>query len=38
VLPLVSVAIPAYEAERWVGQAVASALAQTHDDVEVVAA
>jgi glycosyltransferase involved in cell wall biosynthesis len=32
----VSVAIPAYEAEHWVGRAVASALAQTHDDLEVV--
>jgi glycosyltransferase involved in cell wall biosynthesis len=35
-MPTVSVAIPAYSAERWVSRAVGSALAQTHDDLEVV--
>ena len=34
--PLVSILIPAYNAERYVADAVESALAQTHPDVEVV--
>ena len=34
--PLVSILIPAYNAERHVGEAVESALAQTHPRVEVV--
>jgi glycosyltransferase involved in cell wall biosynthesis len=35
-VPLVSVAIPAYNAERWLGDALESALGQTLDDLEVV--
>ncbi len=34
--PLVSICIPAYNAERWIGEAVSSALAQTLEDTEVV--
>jgi glycosyltransferase involved in cell wall biosynthesis len=33
--PLVSICIPAYNAERWIGDAVASALGQTLEDSEV---
>ncbi|MFL5578382.1 MAG: glycosyltransferase family 2 protein [Gemmatimonadaceae bacterium] len=33
---LVSVVIPAFDAERWIGAAIESALAQTHPDVEVI--
>ena len=35
-MPRVSVLIPAYNAERFVAQAINSALAQTHRDVEVI--
>lgn len=35
-MPRVSVVIPAYNAERFIGESVDSALAQTHPDVEVV--
>ena len=34
--PLVSILIPCYNAEKYVGEAVESALAQTHPSVEVV--
>jgi glycosyltransferase involved in cell wall biosynthesis len=34
--PRVSIAIPAYNAERWIGEAVESALGQSFDDLEVV--
>jgi glycosyltransferase involved in cell wall biosynthesis len=34
--PLVSIAIPCYNYARYVGEAIASALAQTYDDCEVV--
>lgn len=34
--PLVSIIIPCYNAERWVGEAIQSALAQTYTPVEVV--
>ena len=33
--PLVSICIPAYNASRWIGEAVTSSFAQTLDDVEV---
>ena len=35
--PLVSILIPCYNAERWVGTAIRSALAQTYPRTEVVA-
>ena len=35
--PLVSIIVPCYNAERWVGAALESALAQTWPDVEVIA-
>ena len=34
--PLVSILIPCYNAERWVGQAIESALAQTWPNKEVI--
>lgn len=34
--PLVSVIIPCYNAERWVGEAIESALAQSHPSIEVI--
>lgn len=34
-MPLVSVLIPAYNGERWLGAALDSALAQTHGDLEI---
>ena len=34
--PLVSIAIPAYNAERWIGEAVRSALDQSLPDIEVI--
>lgn len=35
-MPRVSVLIPAYNAERYIGETIASALAQTHRDFEVI--
>ena len=35
-MPSVSILIPCYNAERWVGQAIQSALDQTHNDKEVI--
>ena len=35
-MPKVSILIPCYNAERWVAQAIQSALDQTHDDKEVI--
>ena len=35
-MPLISVIIPAYNAERWIGVAIASALGQTWCELEVV--
>jgi cellulose synthase/poly-beta-1,6-N-acetylglucosamine synthase-like glycosyltransferase len=34
--PLVSILIPCYNAERWVGQAIENALAQTRSDKEII--
>jgi glycosyltransferase involved in cell wall biosynthesis len=34
--PLVSVCMPAYNAERWIGEAIESVLGQTHSDFELV--
>lgn len=34
--PMVSVVIPCYNAERWVGEAIESALAQSHQPLEVI--
>jgi glycosyltransferase involved in cell wall biosynthesis len=36
--PLVSICVPAYNAERWIGQALESALAQTYTEFELVVA
>lgn len=36
--PLVSVIIPAFNSARWIGEAIASALAQTHRNLEVIVA
>lgn len=33
---LVSIIIPCYDAERWIGQCIESCLAQTHDNIEIV--
>src|SRR5256885_1004477 len=35
-VPLVSILIPCYNAERWVGQAIESALAQTWPEKEII--
>jgi glycosyltransferase involved in cell wall biosynthesis len=35
-MPSVSILIPCYNAERWIGQAIQSALDQTHTDKEIV--
>lgn len=34
-MPLVSILVPVYNGERWLGDALASALAQTHEELEV---
>lgn len=34
--PLVSILIPCYNAERWIGQAIESALAQTWSEKEII--
>jgi len=36
IIPLVSILIPCYNAERWVGDAIRSALAQTYEPKEVI--